>query len=96
MLQNLWFSFDQRGHECKHRAVLIINQLCALFVGVVQRGDIEVYDSVDVLKHRPVAVSSMQHHHDVELANVEEMNDRPDLVFGHIGGQDERLQREPV
>ena len=38
----------------------------------------------------------MEHDYDVKLANVEEVNDAADLIFGHVRCQDESLKTNSV
>ena len=65
----------------------ISDHATCLFIAVVTVWQIEVDYSRYITYYGSLSIACMHHDYDVELANVEEVKDGTDLVFGHVWGQ---------
>lgn len=56
-----------------------------LFILIVLQWGVEVYHVGDVLEVWGEGIAGLEHYHDVELPDVEEMDQRFELIFWHFG-----------
>lgn len=85
-----------RSHECHYGPLRIVYKLAALLIPIVVAGHIEVDNRLAVLDNRALSITRVEHDNEVELADMEEVDDRGQLVLGHLWTQHERLEVEPV
>ena len=70
--------------QTENTACLLSDRESTLFVSVVVSWHVEIYNVGDLLDHRSLCISCLQHNQQVKLANVEEMQDGADLRLGHV------------
>jgi hypothetical protein len=80
-----------------NRSLLVRNETSCFFIGVICDRYVKVDDINDILKGwGSLGIASVELDDHVELADVEEMADRLDLVLGHIVSEDEGFHVESV
>lgn len=80
-----------------HRSLLVGNEASCFFIGVICDRDVKVDNINDILKGwGSLGIASVELDDYVELADMEEMADRLDLILSHIVSEDEGLHVESV
>lgn len=94
-------AFDGLGliglNQSDHSSLLMGHHTGSFLVGIVCDGYVKVDNVDDVLEWwGSLGVPSVKLDDHIELANVEEVNDRLSLILGHVGSTHERLHVESV